>query len=513
MPQSNNKTIAKNTLFLYFRMMFTMLVSLYTSRVILQVLGVDDYGIYQAVGGIVGFLSFINGALSTGTSRFLTFELGAGDFEKLKRTFSTTLTIHIGLAVLVVLLAETVGLWFLYNKMVIPMEKMEAAVYVYHISILTAVFTLTQVPYNASIIAHERMSVFAYVSIVEVTAKLLVVYLLNIGDFDKLKLYATLLFIVQIGLMLFYRVYCTRHFKETKYHFVYDKSILKSIAGFSGWSLFANASIALNSQGILLLLNMFFAPAVVTARAISIQVNMAATQFVNNFRTAVNPQIVKKYAAGDVEGSKQLLLSSTKYSYYLMFIICFPICLLAEPILKLWLGIVPEYTVIFLQLILIQSLFQVFDTSFYTALYAKGQLKENALISPTFGLVRFPIIYLLFKMGCSPVALSWASLITYAILGLIVKPILIVRIAEYRWCEILQVFKSCLLVTVVALPVPCYLAFIWDVSNIGYAISLLGLTLVLSAISVIVLGIDKVTKRKLQTFVKKRLLQIVAIFR
>ena len=501
MPQSNNKAIAKNTLFLYFRMMFTMLVSLYTSRVILQVLGVDDYGIYQTVGGIVGFLSFINGALSTGTSRFLTFELGAGDFERLKRTFSTTLTIHIGLALLVVLLAETVGLWFLYNKMVIPADKLEAAVYVYHISILTAVFTLTQVPYNASIIAHERMSVFAYVSIVEVTAKLLVVYLLGIGEFDKLKLYATLLFVVQIGLIIFYRIYCTHQFKETKFSFVYDKSILKSIAGFSGWSLFANASSALNSQGVLLLLNMFFAPAVVTARAISIQVNMAASQFVNNFRTAVNPQIVKRYAAGDIDGSRQLLLSSTKYSYYLMFMLCLPICLLARPILELWLGVVPEYTVIFLQLILTQSLFQVFDTSFYTALYAKGRLKENALLSPTLGFIQFPIIYLLFKIGCSPVSLSWTSLITYAILGLIVKPILIVRIAEYRWCEILQVFKSCLLVTVAALPVPIYSSYCLDTAKIINDIYVLIITFVSVAICIYTIGIDKATRQKAVAFI------------
>ena len=501
MPQSNNKAIAKNTLFLYFRMMFTMLVSLYTSRVILQVLGVDDYGIYQTVGGIVGFLSFINGALSTGTSRFLTFELGAGDFERLKRTFSTTLTIHIGLALLVVLLAETVGLWFLYNKMVIPADKLEAAVYVYHISILTAVFTLTQVPYNASIIAHERMSVFAYVSIVEVTAKLLVVYLLGIGEFDKLKLYATLLFVVQIGLIIFYRIYCTHQFKETKFSFVYDKSILKSIAGFSGWSLFANASSALNSQGVLLLLNMFFAPAVVTARAISIQVNMAASQFVNNFRTAVNPQIVKRYAAGDIDGSRQLLLSSTKYSYYLMFMLCLPICLLARPILELWLGVVPEYTVVFLQLILTQSLFQVFDTSFYTALYAKGRLKENALLSPTLGFIQFPIIYLLFKIGCSPVSLSWTSLITYAILGLIVKPILIVRIAEYRWCEILQVFKSCLLVTVAALPVPIYSSYCLDTAKIINDIYVLIITFVSVAICIYTIGIDKATRQKAVAFI------------
>lgn len=299
---TNNKTIAKNTMFLYFRMMFTMVVALFTSRVILQKLGVDNYGIYQSVGGIVGFLSFVNSALSTGSSRFLTYALGEDDFEKLRKTFSTTLTIHIALAVLVVIVAETAGLWFLFNKLVIPADRMDAAVYVFHLSILTAVFTLTQVPYNASIISHEKMSIYAYMSIFEVSAKLGICYLLSIGSFDRLKLYATLLLAVQISLMSFYRLYCIKNFQETSYKFVLDKKIFKEIAAFSGWSLFANCSAALNSQGILILLNMFFQPAVVAARAISIQVNMAATQFVNNFRTASNPQIVKRLAAGDVGG-------------------------------------------------------------------------------------------------------------------------------------------------------------------------------------------------------------------
>lgn len=507
MKGQTNKTIAKNTLFLYFRMMFTMIVSLYTSRVILQVLGVNDYGIYQAVGGIVGFLSFINGALSTGTSRFLTFELGAGDSDKLKRTFSTTLTIHIALAILIVLIAETVGLWFLYNKMVIPLDRMDAAVYVYHISILTAVFTLTQVPYNASIIAHEQMSIFTYVSIFEVTAKLLIVYMLKLGNFDKLKIYAILLFAVQVGLMLFYRIYCTKQFAETKYKFIYDKSILKSIAGFSGWSLFANGALALNSQGILMLINMFFTPAVVAARAISIQVNMAINQFVSNFRTAVNPQIVKKYASGDIEGSQKLLLESTKYSYYMMFLLCFPICLLARPILELWLGVVPEFTVIFLQLILVQSLFQVFDTSFYTALYAKGQLSENALISPTVLFIVFPIVYIFFKIGSSPVVLSWITMIAYALLGLIIKPILIVKIVGYKWKDILCIYKSCLLVTIAALPIPIYLIANLGKSSLYNSISILIVTTIITTLCILFLGINKETRRKIQTFIKGKFLK------
>ena len=456
--QTNGKTIAKNTMFLYFRMMVTMVISLYTSRVVLQVLGVDDYGIYQAVGGIVGLLSFVNNSLSTGSSRFLTYGLGEGDEQKLKKIFSTTLTAHICLAVIIIIVAEAVGPWFMQNKMVIPADRMDAAVYTFHLSLVTAFFSLTQVPYGACIIAHERMTIYAYVSIVEAVLKLAIVYMLAIGNIDKLVLWATLLCLLQVGIIIFYRIYCIRNFPEARFRFGIDKKIFKDIAGFSGWQLFANGSIALNSQGILILLNMFFSPAVVAARAISIQVNMAASQFVNNFQTAANPQIVKLYAAKDYEGSKHLLLQTTKFSYYLMLILALPICLVAEQLLQLWLGIVPEYTVIFLQLIVIQSLFQVFDTSFYRALYAKGQIRENALISPTFGFIRFPIVYLLFVWGFSPVALSWASLISYMILGLIIKPILIIRIVDYTWRDIFSVFVPCLKVTAASLP----LSFIAD---------------------------------------------------
>ena len=456
---SSNKTIAKNTIFLYFRMMLTMIISLYTSRVILQVLGVDDYGVYQAVGGIVGFLSFVNNALSTGSSRFITFGLGENNPQKLKNIFSTTLNAHICLAIVIVLLAETIGLWFLHNKLVIAPDRIGAAEFAFHLSIVTSFFSLTQVPYGACIIAHEKMGVYAYVSIIEASLRLVVVYLLSVGEFDKLKMYAVLLCLIQVGMVLFYNTYCIRHFEEAKFRLIFDGKLFKEIAGFSGWSLFASSSVALNSQGILVLLNMFFSPAVVAARAISLQVNSAANQFVTNFQTAANPQIVKRFAAKDYEGSKQLLLQTTKFSFYLMLLLSLPICLGAKQLLTLWLGIVPEYTVIFLQLVIIQSLFCVFDTSFYRALYAKGRLKENALISPTFGLIRFPIIYLLFRLGSSPVALSWASLITYAMLGLIIKPILIIKIVDYKWKDVFSVFIPCLKVVVCALPIPLFLYY------------------------------------------------------
>ena len=503
--QSGNKTIAKNTVFLYIRMMFTMVVALFTSRVILQKLGVDDYGIYQAVGGIVGFLSFISGVISGGSSRFLTFALGEGNAEKLKRTFSTTLNVHIIIALLVVIVSETGGLWFLYNKMVIAPERMTAAVYTYHLSIVTALFSLTQVPYNAVIIAHERMSVYAYTSIVEVSAKLLICYLIGIGDFDRLITYATLLCILQIGMICFYRFYCTRNFSEARFSFTFDKKIFREIAGFSGWSIFANTAIALNSEGILILLNMFFTPAVVTARAISLQVNMAANQFVGNFRQAVNPQIVKKYAAGDYDGSKHLLLASTKYSYYLMFIIALPVCILAYPLLKLWLGIVPEYTVPFLQIVIVQSLFQVFDTSFYTAVYAQGNLKMNALTSPTIGFLIFPITYVFFKHGYSPLVLSWTSLAVYAILGLIQKPLIVIKQVDYTWPEIWNVYRSCLAVTIVSLPIPVIINWLVDATRLPYFI-LVGMVCIISAtLSVYFIGIDQETRFKVMDFIRQKI--------
>ena len=498
--QSSNKTIAKNTAFLYFRMMFTMLVSLFTSRVVLQKLGVEDYGLYRSVGGIVGMLAFLNGALATGSSRFITFALGEGDMEKLKRTFSTTLTIHIVIALIVVIVAETAGLWFLQNKLVIPPDRMDAAIWTFHISVITIIFTLTQVPYGASVIAHEKMSVFAYMSIYDVSAKLLIVYMLSIWDFDKLKLYSLLLFLVSLSSMLFYRIYCIRHFPETRYKFVFDKAILREIGGFSGWSLFAQVSIALNNQGILILLNMFFAPAVVAARAISIQVNMAINQFVNNFRTAVNPQIVKRLAAGDFQGSSHLLLTSTKYSYFIMFLLCFPVCLLASPLLDIWLDIVPEYTVIFLQLIVIQSLFQVFDTSFYTALYAKGRLQENALISPTIGFLCFPVVYVLFRLGFPPVAMSWAILVNYVILGVIIKPILIVKIAHYKWIDILGVYKTCIRVTLLALPLPLIINHYVQVNTILGFIAVALSTVIITGAVILYVGINKKTREKFYAF-------------
>ena len=503
---SNNKTIARNTLYLYFRMMFTMLVSLYTSRVVLKVLGVDDYGTYQAVGGIVIMLSFVNSALSNGTSRFITYELGTGNYDKLKKTFSSLVSLHIIIAIITVLVAETLGLWFVMHKLVIPEGRMQAALLVYHMSVLTSAITITQVPYNAAIISHEKMGVYAYLSIFEVVTKLLIVYALNLFEWDKLKLYAILMALLQIATALYYRHYCVKNFSETHNNFTLDKSIVKEVLSYSVWNLISSISIPLKNQGLIILINMFFSPAVVTARALANQVNMAANQFIQNFRTAANPQIVKRLASGNIQGSKALLLSSTKYSYYMMLVLCLPICLLTEPLLKLWLGDIPEYTVIFLQLTVISSLFQVFDNSFYTALYAVGRIKENALISPMLGILTFPITYFLFKLGHSPVIVAWILLILYALLGVIIKPILIVKYASYKWREIIDVFLVCFKVTLLSSVVPLIFYFNKEnlfESNITSSIILLFICLISTAAAIWCIGLEPQIKYKIISIVKK----------
>lgn len=506
--ESNNKTIAKNTLFLYFRMMVTIVISLYTSRVVLKVLGVDDFGLYQSVGGVVGLLSFLNAALATGSSRFLTFELGRGDFDKLKKTFSTIVTAHLILAAGIVLLLETIGLWFVYNKLVIPAERFDAAVIAYHLSIITAVFHLIQVPYTATIISHEKMGIYAYIGVVDVILRLAIVYMLDIGGIDKLVLYSILMGLVSLILALFYGIFSMKKFDETRTRLILDRAIMKEVLGYSLWNLFANSALALKNQGSIILLNMFFSPAIVTARAVANQVNMAVFHFITNFRTAATPQIVKRYAVEDYDGSKSLLLSSTKYSYYMMLLLALPIFLVAPQLLELWLGQVPPYSVIFLQLTIIASLFQVFDSSFYTALYAKGQIRENAMISPTVLFISFPVVYFLFRLGYSPEAYAWVSLVSYAILALIVKPILIIKIVDYTWSDIIRVFIPCFKVTIVSCILPLFFYLREDLLADNIFIRF-GFLVLLSAACVLIaiwlVGVNSTEKIKVIKFIKSKI--------
>ena len=413
----NNKRIAKNTLLLYVRMLFTMAVSLFTSRVILNTLGVEDYGINNVVGGIVTMFSVLSGSLSSSISRFITFELGKGNIERLKTIFSTGVNIQLGMSVLIIIIAEAVGIWFLNAKMNIPADRMVAANWVFQCAILTFVLNLLSVPYNAAIIAHEKMSAFAYISVVEVTLKLIIVYMLTISPFDRLKTYAVLLLFVGAVIRFIYGYYCKRHFEECTYHFVFDKPVLKEMTGFAGWNFLGNGAYMLNTQGVNILMNLYFGVAVNAARGIATQVDAALKQFVNNFTTAVNPQITKSYAQGDLAYMHKLVCRSAKFSAFLMMFFAVPIILETNTILTIWLKTVPDYAVIFLQWIIISSFMDtVLANSLVTSMFATGKIKRYQIIVTTVGCLVFPLSWIAFKLGFEPQVGYIVYFIIYTIL-------------------------------------------------------------------------------------------------
>lgn len=404
MPEiSSNKTIAKNTLFLYFRMMFTMIVSLYTSRVNLSVLGIEDNGIYQVVGGVVTMFVFLNGSLSGATSRFLTYELGIGDRQKLNKTFSAALNIHIFVAFIILLLAETVGLWFLETKLVIPAARMNAALVVYQLSILASMISVIQVPYNASLISHECMGVFAYMSILDVTLKLIICYLLYITPFDRLITFAILVLVVIITTQWIYMYYCQKHFEECKFRWVSDLGIIKPILAFSGWDLFGNFSIMARGQGVNMILNMFFGPAINAACGFATTVGNAVYGFSNNFMTAIRPPVVKAYSAGEIERMEHLMINASKYSFSLLLLLSTPFIFESTLILNIWLKTPPKYTDIFCVLELILSLLVSLFLPLVFAIHATGRIKFMSIVNGTIWFMVVPITYIMLKMGYSPI--------------------------------------------------------------------------------------------------------------
>ena len=394
---SNNKRIAKNTIMLYIRMFISMVVGLYTSRVVLATLGVEDYGIYGVVGGVVGMMGFLNASMSGATSRFLTFELGKGDKERLAKTFSSALIVHIGIAIVVLILAETVGLWFLCNKLNIPAERMQAAHWVYQLSILSAMFGITQVPYNAAIIAHEKMDVYAYVEILNVSLKLLIVYLLCIGNFDKLILYASLMLAVSILIMMVYRIYAIRQFPEAHFHWIWDKTYLRPLLSFSGWDLYGNACVIARQQGTNFLINIFYGVVFNAASGIATTVQGTISGLAFNIILAFRPQIIKQYAKGNVEDMSKLVGNAVCFTTILFGCMSIPLILETHYIMKAWLGVIPEKSEIFCQILLIASFLGLLNNIWNTCIHATGKIKEISIFSGTFFLISLPIIYVVFQ--------------------------------------------------------------------------------------------------------------------
>ncbi|MBO5887113.1 MAG: polysaccharide biosynthesis protein [Bacteroidaceae bacterium] len=409
-----------------------MAVSLYTSRVVLEVLGVEDFGVYNVVGGIVGMFAFLNSTMSSSTSRFITFTLGEEDKEKLNSTFNAALIIHICIALLVIVIIESIGLWFLYNKLVIPEARMNAAFWVLQLSVITSFFSITQVPYNACIIAHEKIDLYAYIEIFHVLLKLIVVYVLIIGEIDKLILYAILNLLVSVFIMFVYRIYCIRHFEESHFQLKTDKQIYKSMLTFSGWDLLGHFGYTFRYQGCNMVLNMFFGAIVNAAVGITSTVQGILLQFSNNITMAVKPQIIKRYSVGNVSSMLNLVYSSIRLNLFMILLITIPIVIEIPYLLSLWLVDVPEYCAVFCQMALCANVLSSYSQVVYIAIQATGDLKQTS-INRNIIYVSTPIVlYALYLWGFQIPTITYVLLL----LGQFIQSILDVNILKKKFPQL-----------------------------------------------------------------------------
>ena len=420
-----NKRIAKNSLYLYIRLFLMMAITLYTSRVVLDCLGEDDYGIYNVVGGVVAMFAFIQNSLIIAIQRFITFELGTGNKDRLHKIFSTSVNIQFIIALIILVLTETIGLWFLNTKMSIPEGRMDAANFVLQCSIITTMISLIIVPYNATIIAHEHMDVFAYFSIIEAILKLSIAYLLYISQFDKLKIYVILLLLVTVLMQFIYSSYCRRKFEEAHFRFGLDKNLFKEMASFAGWSFIGNTSTMLNTHGVNMLINVFFGVKVNAARAIAIQVESGLQQFVNGFTTAINPQITKSYASNELSDLYLLICRGSKFSFFIMLFMAVPIIVESDTILSLWLKEVPAYTSIFLKLVVIYTLITSLANSMVTGILATGNIKRYQIEMNIVSILIFPLSWIAYDLGAP-------AYMTYIIAIIIMFLLTFIRLKELR---------------------------------------------------------------------------------
>lgn len=419
MSQVDNRRLAKNTIMLYGRTAFSMLISLITSRVTLRVLGVDNYGINDAVGAAIGMFSVVSGSLSASIGRFITFELGRGDIDKLKSIFSTSLNIQLVMGLVIILLGETLGVWFLNTQMNIPAERMTAANWVLQFAIWSFFIGLTQVPYGACIMAHEKMNVYAWFSIIESVFRLIIVYLLYISPYDKLITLSFLGFMVSLGIRIAQRIYCTRTFAECHYQFILEKRLLKEMTGFAGWSFLTNTAWIFNTQGVNILINIFFGVTFNAARGVANSIQRVVTRFYGDFMLALTPQITKSYAAGELDEMNRLVCRGARFSYFLMFTLSLPFMFEAYQVLYLWLGLVPDYSVTFFRLSMIAELITLLGQTGVTSCMATGRIKWYTIIITAVGFLVFPLTWIAYKMGLPVESTYIIYIVVYALLDII----------------------------------------------------------------------------------------------
>lgn len=500
----NNKRIAKNTLFLYFRQLLTMTVAIYTSRIVLKTLGVVDYGIYNVVGGMVAMFSFLNFSLAQATQRFIAFGIGRESLEQQRNTFSMLINVHIIIALILLVLCESIGIWLFYNKLVIPDNRLDSAFWVMQCSIVTLMVTVTQVPYNASIFCHEKMNVYAYISILEVLLKLIIVFLIEYLFIDKLLYYGILVMCVQVIIATTYRIYCFRYFDNCRYHFYWSKHIFKNVFSFSSWSVLGNLAFTLNNQGMNFLINIFFGPAYNAARGISNSVSSAVTSFATNFLGATIPQIIKTYASGDFSYCIKLNHESSKLGFFLFMLVSLPLISIINPILSIWLVEIPPQTNIFCALSLLYIQATTMQGTLQNVAQATGKVKKFQLSHGLFSLMAVPIVYLLYKNGAE------INTYLYVLIIMAVSSVFIQLWAvksvfiEY---SIITFLKNVTLREIIVFTVPAIISSISYNMNHTLKSSILCflLTFIVSILSIWFLGLTENEKSWLKRIIKSKI--------
>lgn len=499
----NTRRIAKNTLMLYVRMLVLMVVGLYTSRVVLAALGENDFGIYDVVGGVVAMFTIISGSLNSAISRFITFEMGKGDTSRLRNVYSTAVTIQFMLAAIVVIIAEPVGLWFIKNKMTIDPVRIPAAVMVLHFSLASFVINLMSVPQMASITAHERMSAYAYIGLLDGFLRLGVAFLIARSSSDRLVLYAALMMLTVLAVRAAYGIYCRRNFEECRYSFVKDFSLMKEMFSFAGWNFIGVSASVLRDQGGKILVNLFAGTAVNAARGVAMQLNGAVQGFVTNFMTAVNPQITKSYASGDKDYMFYLISKSSRMSYYMLYILALPVLFNTDYILGLWLKNVPEHSTLFVQLFLIFTLSESISNPLITAQLATGNIRNYQLVVGGLQLMNIPVSYAFLKAGAVPevtvmVAIAISQICLFARLHMLGG---MIGLSSGDFLK--KVYLNLLLVSVVALVIPCAVNTLFPAGFWGFVASV-AVCVCSAALSVALLGLSRYERREICDMIMKR---------
>lgn len=499
----NTKRIAKNTILLYGRMLLMMAITLYTSRVTLKALGVDDYGTYNVVGGVVSMFTLLSGSLSAAISRFFTFELGKQNTDRLRKVFSTSINIQCILIIIIVILLETIGLWFVYNKLVIPPDRLDAAVWVFHFSVITFSVNLWSIPYNAAIIAHEKMSAFAYISIFEAVAKLIIVFLIVQTSFDRLILYGFLVMFVGICVRFIYGTYCKRHFKECSYKCMFDKELMREMFGFAGWNFIGASSAVLRDQGGNILINLFFGPAVNAARGVAMQVSHAVNGFVKNFMIALNPQITKSYAVGDYDYMFKLVFQGARLSFYILLLLALPIILTTPYLMHLWLDLVPDHAVNFARLVLIFTMCESLSGPLITVMLATGKIRNYQLLVGGIQTLNLPVSYIFLKSG----APSESVFIIAIILSLccdiarlfMLRSMVGLSIRQY----VRKVFINVITVTFSSILIPVLYLSYYPICNFTSFLACLAITCTSTILMIYYLGCNKEDRNAIKHIVIK----------